>query len=289
MSAAPRLVVLGSAQDGGLPHAGCLCANCTAARIDRAIERLPASLGIAAGGASLMIDATSAFERQLYRLWRAADRPRTGATRFDPPETIVLTHAHSGHYIGLWQLDRSVMAAKGVRVVASPAMIEFLAEHEPWRRMQRDGFIRLTIARLDEPFEALPGVRLTLFPVPHRSEWGVDTLGVRIDGPERSALYIPDIDSWDAWDRDIVAAAGSVDLALLDGCFWEPFHIPGVPHPPIRESLERLAPVVANGRTRVAFTHLNHSNPVCDPRSAAAAEVAGRGFAIVAEDARFAL
>lgn len=289
MSTRPELVVLGTAQDGGLPHAGCLCENCKRARADQRFERLPASIGLVSGAASLLVDATSAFERQAYRLWRAQAPDACERARFDPPRTVILTHAHTGHYVGLWQLDRSVMAASGVRVIGSAAMIGFLAAHEPWATMQRERFIRLTAVALDEPFDALPDVRVTLLPVPHRSEWGVDTVAPRIEGPSRTALYIPDIDRWGAWERDIVELASGVDLALLDGCFWEPFHIPGVPHPPIRESMARLASVVANGKTRVVFTHLNHSNPVCDPASAEADELIQRGFSVAQEDERFSL
>jgi pyrroloquinoline quinone biosynthesis protein B len=283
------LVVLGTAQDGGLPHAGCLCRNCSTARNDPTFERLPASIGLVAADESLMVDATSAFERQVHRLWRAATSADATGERFGPPRTIVLTHAHTGHYAGLWQLDRSVMAARGVEVVGSASMIAFLAAQEPWAAMQREGFIRLLAVPLGQAFEPLDGVRVTLLPVPHRSELGVDTVALFIDGPLKKALYLPDIDAWDDWDVDLREIVGGVDLALLDGCFWEPFHIPGVPHPPIRDSMQRLASLMENGATRVTFTHLNHSNPACDPASPEAAEIAARGFAVAREGEQFGL
>ena len=122
--------------------------------------------------------------------------------------------------LGAWKID---------------PMIAFLSRQEPWASMQREGFIRLHAVPFGQSFEPLDSVRITLLPVPHRSELGVDTVGLLIDGPHRKALYVPDIDSWDEWDVDLREIVGSVDLALLDGCFWEPFHIPGVPHPPIRD------------------------------------------------------
>jgi len=282
------LVVLGTAQDGGLPHAGCLCSACERARADRQFERLPASIGVVSGDGSLLIDATSAFERQVYHLWGAGNRAQTNG-RFAPPTTIVLTHAHTGHYTGLWQLDRSVMAARAVNVVGTHRMVEFLAGQEPWALMRREGFVEFDAVGYDDAFEPLPGLTLRLLPVPHRSEWDVDTVGVMLAGPNHTAFYLPDIDAWDAWDRDVVNILGRVDLAIVDGCFWEPFHIPGVPHPPIRTSLERLAPAIENGRTRIVFTHLNHSNPVVDPASPEATEVVRRGFAIAGEGDRFEL
>lgn len=72
----PEVVILGSAQDGGVPHAGCVCANDRAAREDKALRRLSASLGLRSGDAWAMVDATSAFEEQMHRLWsrRSASR-----------------------------------------------------------------------------------------------------------------------------------------------------------------------------------------------------------------------
>ena len=42
----PRAVVLGIAQDGGMPQAGCDCSHCAAARRDPALVRHVASLAI---------------------------------------------------------------------------------------------------------------------------------------------------------------------------------------------------------------------------------------------------
>ena len=45
-SAGPYLRILGTAQDGGLPHAACSCAHCERARSDPAHRRWVASAGI---------------------------------------------------------------------------------------------------------------------------------------------------------------------------------------------------------------------------------------------------
>src|SRR4051812_5399107 len=42
----PRIVVLGTVQDGGMPQAGCDCAHCSAARKNPALARHVASLAI---------------------------------------------------------------------------------------------------------------------------------------------------------------------------------------------------------------------------------------------------
>lgn len=283
-----ELIVLGSAQDGGLPHAGCRCIQCERARRDPAFRRLPAAIGIIDGNDAVLIDATSAFGEQIHAL-RLAAMPRDTGERYRPPATVLLTHAHTGHYIGLWQLDRSVLAADAVRVVGPPATIGLLKANEPWQTMARDGFITFEALQPDEPLHVTPNATVTPIPVPHRSEWATDTVAYRVEGPSQAALYLPDIDAWDNWERTLEAEVGRVNVALLDGTFWEPFPIPGVPHPPVRETVERLQAIVNRDRARIVFTHLNHSNPLVDPDSLESREVRQRGFAVAREGDRITL
>jgi pyrroloquinoline quinone biosynthesis protein B len=286
----PQLILLGSAQDGGVPHAGCLCANCRAARADARRRRLPASAGVASGEGLVLIDATSAFAEQYHALWsRSGLAGRVTGSRYGAPETIVLTHAHTGHYTGLWQLDRSVLAASGTLVLAPPRTHAFLARQEPWAGMEREGFIRLAPLPLDKPVELLPGITFTAVDVPHRAEWQTDTIGLRIEGPHVSAFYLPDIDAWDAWRHDVRDIVAGVDSALLDGCFWDAPTSRNVPHPPVRETMARLQDIVDRGQTRVAFTHLNHTNPLVDAASIEAHEVRERGYLIGSEGDSFGL
>jgi pyrroloquinoline quinone biosynthesis protein B len=102
----------------------------------------------------------------------------------------------------------------------------------------------------------------------------------RIDGPNRSVLYVPDIDAWETWDRDVVDEVRDVDVAFLDGTFWSGAEIGHrdareVPHPFLEDSMARLAPVAE----RVRFLHLNHTNPVWDDESL----VTRQGFAVARE------
>lgn len=284
-----EVIVLGTAQDGGVPHAGCLCENCTAARTSGR-RRLPVSLGILSGNEMAMVDATAAFEEQMFTLWSRTPASDTyTGERFQPPTTVILTHAHTGHYVGLWQLDRSVLAANGVRVIGPPLTIALLRANEPWVRMAQDGFIRLVAMPYGSPFEAVEGVQVTLIQAPHRSEWATDTAALRIEGSGGSLLYVPDIDSWDEWDRDLIQTVSDVDVALLDGCFWQAPNRKGVPHPPMLETMDRLREVVDTGRTRVMFTHLNHSNPAFTPDSDELRIVRERGFNVATEGDTFGL
>lgn len=280
----PEAIVLGIAQDGGLPHAGCRCTNCAAAREHPSRRHLTVSLGICSGDRIAMVDATRDFEAQHHMLWSATPAAeRYEAERFPAPEAVIITHAHTGHYTGLWQLDRSVLAAEGVRVYCPPRTAELLAGNEPWRTMEHEGFIRLMPVGFDTPFELLPDVSVELVEVPHRSEWSTDTAALAVRGPERSLLYLPDIDTWDGWERDLESCIQDFDVVMLDGCFWEAPPRKGVPHPPITETMDRLQNIVQRGGVRVVFTHLNHSNPVLTPGSAEARSVIGRGFHIACE------
>lgn len=274
--------ILGTAQDGGLPHAGCLCDHCQRARTDVTFRRLPAAAGIVAGGRRLMIDATSMFEEQNHRLWQRGVTD-SQARSYGAPDAILLTHAHTGHYTGLWQLDRSVLAARAVPVFGPGKTIAFLAQNEPWKTMEHEGFIAFESLSAGDAHELLPGVHLTLHLVPHRAEWKTDTVAVVARGQQSSVLYLPDIDQWHQWDHDIADIVSKYDVAYLDGTFWDrPLH-PGVPHPPVLETMDRLQHHVDTGG-RIAFTHLNHSNPVVDGESDAARQVLARGFTVACED-----
>ncbi|MEZ4523846.1 MAG: MBL fold metallo-hydrolase [Thermomicrobiales bacterium] len=280
----PEVVVLGSAQDGGVPHAGCLCRACRAARADFRKRRLPACLGIRSGDDWTLVDPTMAFEEQMHMLWsRRPSSAEHPGERYRPPERIIVTHAHTGHYAGLWQLDKSVLAAPGARVIAPPLTAGLLRANEPWKQMEADGYIEIEAAEWDRQLEAAGGVTVELVEVPHRSEWPTDTAALRIDGPSATLLYLPDIDFWDDWDRDVVAEVEGVDVAILDGSFWDAPTSPDVPHPPVLETMDRLQGVADRGETRIIFSHLNHSNPAVVAGSQEAEEVSRRGFEVAVD------
>ena len=283
----PFVVILGTAQDGGVPHAGCLCRNCAAARSNPALRHPPVSIGIVSGDETVLIDPTMAFEEQMYALWMCrSSSPGHTEERFQPPATIVVTHTHTGHYAGLWQLDRSVLAANQVQVLGPRLTVEMLSTNEPWTAMQAEGFIKLKPVDFDAARPVVTGVEIELLQVPHRSEWATDTAAVVIAGPDRRVLYLPDIDSWEEWNRDLVDTVESFDVVLLDGCFWQAPVRKGVPHPPVIQTMDLLQDVVDGGRTEVGFTHLNHSNPVLTPGSAERKLVIDRGFFIASEGDR---
>jgi pyrroloquinoline quinone biosynthesis protein B len=111
----------------------------------------------------------------------------------------------------------------------------------------------------DRPVSLPGGVRVTAFRVPHRDEYS-DTVGYRIDGPRQSAIFVPDIDRWEKWDRSIRDVVANVDFALLDGTFASPTevnrNIEEIPHPMMSRTRELLRGL----RAKLWFIHVNHTN-----------------------------
>jgi len=265
-----RVVVLGIAQDGGMPHLGCEKGPCAAARKgERRAERV-ACLGITDGEKGWLLDATPDLPAQVHALGVRA------------PAGVFLTHAHIGHYTGLMFLGKEVLGAKGIPVWASGRMRGFLAGNDPWRRLVKEE--RINLCDNAEPVD-LGGVRVTAIPVPHRDELS-DIVAYLVEGPRRRVLFLPDIDSWEAWDRDVRAVVEGVDLAFLDATFFSAEELPNrvqgeVPHPPVVKSMERLEGL----GDRVRWIHLNHTNPLLvDP-----APSESRGFKVAREGETFEL
>lgn len=250
----PYVVVLGIAQDGGYPQAGCERDDCKAAWRNPSLRRLVASLGIVdpISGERWIIDATPDFPEQLHRLNELAPSKT--------PPSILLTHAHIGHYTGLAHLGREVLGAHSVPVYAMPRMRAFLEKNGPWDQLVRLHNIELRdlqpVTKLNERISVEPLV------VPHRDEYS-ETVGFIVRGPSRAILWLPDIDKWEKWSTPLESVLARVDVAYLDGTFHDAGELPRrdlkeIPHPLIVETLARLD---AAARKKVRFIHLNQSNP----------------------------
>jgi len=286
----PYLLVLGTAQDAGAPQAGCEKACCSNRWGDPGARRLVASLGLVDPRTARrwLFDATPDFPAQAAALSRAeptADGPLLNG--------IFLTHAHIGHYTGLIHLGREVMGAEGVAVHAMPRMARFLETNGPWSQLV--GLANITIKPVEHarPVALGEGLEVTPIRVPHRDEFS-ETVAYRIKGPNREALYLPDIDKWEKWDLDIEALLVEVDYALLDGTFFDGDELPGrdmaeIPHPFIVESMVRFADLPPENKKKVIFIHLNHTNPALERGSEATEQIEQAGFRIARRGMRLGL
>lgn len=249
-----HIVVLGIAQDGGIPQLGCERPLCQDVRAGRRKAEKVASLGLLnrRTGDAYVFDATPDLPAQLQAL--------TGGRL---PRGVFLTHAHIGHYTGLMFFGRESVNASNVPVFATPRMAAFLRSNGPWSQLVAIGNIGLTMIAYDQALALDGGVRVTPFRVPHRDEFS-DTVGYRIEGPRKSAIFIPDIDRWERWNRSIRALADGADYAFLDGTFASPTEISrpieDIPHP----MMSRTRELLGGARAALWFIHINNSNAEID-------------------------
>ena len=101
-SSPTQALLLGTAQDAGVPQAGCACERCRRAHADPARRRLAVALGLVdhAARQTWLIDATPDFREQLYLLQHSGDEAHVDGHTPYPLAGILLTHAHIGHYSG---------------------------------------------------------------------------------------------------------------------------------------------------------------------------------------------
>jgi pyrroloquinoline quinone biosynthesis protein B len=279
------LVVLGIAQDGGVPQAG---SNEHPAWENPDLKRLVVSLGLVAPatGERWMFEATPDFREQLFLLDQGAlAGPAPGGLA-----GIFLTHAHIGHYTGLIFLGHESLGAMGIPVYTMPRMAEFIATNGPWSQLVE--YENIVLQQLEDgvPVQLGSGLTVTPFLVPHRQEFA-EVVGFRIEGPRRSVLFIPDIDSWETWDEAgtrIESAIEAVDVAYLDGSFFANGEIPGrdmtgFPHPFITHSMQRFAGLPAAEKAKIRFIHLNHTNPALLDDGEARKQIEQHGFRVAVE------
>ena len=293
---APYVLVLGTAQDGGLPQLGCEKDCCEAARRDPSLRRLRASLLLVdpTTGHRWLFEATPDLPEQLeLARGHGAPRSRQGGGRPAPFDGVFLTHAHLGHYTGLAHLGREAYGAHDLPVYCSERMASFLTENGPWSQLVELDQIECREVQPGVPVKLREDLSVEALSVPHREEFS-DTYAWIIRGPNRSLLFLPDIDKWERFETDISSLVKEIDYALLDATFFGPDELPGrdmseIPHPFIVESIERFQDLAPDVRDRVHFLHLNHSNPAAMPSSAAAGTVRAAGHHVCAEGARFPL
>jgi pyrroloquinoline quinone biosynthesis protein B len=291
----PYVVVLGSAQDGGLPQIGCTGPHCVAARANPNRKRLVASLLLAdpRAGKRWLIDATPDLREQVELARVHPPTRRSTGPRPALFDGIFLTHAHTGHYAGLIHLGRPAYGAKNLPVFGSARMCGFLRDNGPWGLLVDNGNITLRAFKAEQTIMLGEELSITALPVPHRAEY-TDTFAFLVRGPQRTLLYLPDIDKWELWERRIEEVITSVDIALLDGTFYAEGELPGrnmseIPHPLIDETIRRFEKLPADQRCKIVFTHLNHTNPAVDPDSAATARIINAGMAVAKDGQCFGL
>ena len=277
---APEAVVLGIGQDGGRPQIGCRRACCADAD-----PVTPACLAlIGSDGRRWLIDATPAIGEQLRLLDSIV--PRESETPVI--DGVLLTHGHLGHFTGLAQLGREALAADGVPVWAQPRLRRVLESDAPWSLLAEHGHVVFR----DDPVVVGGGLSVEVLPVPHRDEIS-ETVAFRVEGPTGSVLWLPDIDSWELWDRDVIDEVARVDVAYLDATFYDDGELDrdmsAIPHPRVVDTVTRFVERAPELAACVRLIHLNHTNPVLRPGSPERAFVEDAGLSVALTGERFTL
>ncbi len=254
------IVVLGIAQDAGYPHPYCNKACCEAVALGKENPKSVTCLGIVDRETqeTFMLEATPDFTKQEHILRGYLD------DKSKPISGIFLTHAHIGHYTGLMYLGREAIGAKGTPVFAMPKMKTFLENNGPWSQLVALKNIKLMPLAADSIIHITKNISIKPILVPHRDEFS-ETVGFVVITPKKRVLFIPDIDKWAKWQRNILDEVGRVDAALLDATFYQNGELPNrnmseVPHPFITETMYLFKN--SPHKSKIKFIHFNHTNPV---------------------------
>ena len=110
--------VLGTAQDGGYPHAGCKEDCCINVWDEPSLHRLPTSIAVVdqKNKKIYLFDVTPNIKEQLHLL----DHYNCELAG------IFITHAHTGHYMGLINFGLEVMNSKNIPVYVMPVMKDYI-------------------------------------------------------------------------------------------------------------------------------------------------------------------
>ena len=276
---AQTLVVLGTLQDGGSPHMGCVKDCCATKRPNDYVV----SLGVIDESKHLLFDASPDIVEQTNYLQSISPAKEL---------EIFLTHAHMGHYAGLIHLGRESANTNQIPVYAMPRMVQFLQNNGPWSQLVDLENISIQPIQNKTPVFISPRLKVTPLVVPHRDEFS-ETVGYLIVGQSKRALYVPDIDKWDLWDIDINTLVTQVDYAFIDATFFEDGEIPRpmseVPHPFVEESITRFKSLAIEEKNKIYFIHLNHTNPARDPFYEGRIAIEKQGYHFATFGMRFSL
>jgi len=285
----PFIVVLGTAQDGGYPHAGCKKQCCEKYYQGKENRHYVSCLALVdpVTNQRWFFDCTPDFTFQLHELDSIYPVDGTGISG------ILLTHAHIGHYTGLMYLGREAMNTKSIPVYAMPRMKNFLQNNGPWSQLVNIKNIEIHNLAKDSTIQLNERISVTPFIVPHRGEYS-ETVGFRISTKNMNVIFIPDIDKWEKWDKDIIKTVQQNDLVFIDGTFYKEGELPGikmkeVPHPFMEETMSLLSGLPDKDKQKVHFIHMNHTNPALIRDSSAIHEIEGKHFHVAKELERFEL
>ena len=283
----PFIYILGNVQDAGLPHIGCESKICLDAFNEKKKHYVTSIALIDKENQEYsLFDVTPNITEQLLMISRDI------FDQFILPNDIFITHAHIGHYTGLMYFGREALGSKGIKVNVLPRMYDFISNNGPWSQLVKLGNISLNMINFRDNIEIKPNLSVIPIQVPHRDEFS-ETSAFLIQGPNKAALYLPDIDKWSKWSISLIEILKNVDYAFIDATFYTNDEInrdiDEIPHPLVIETMDLLSELPDYHKDKVHFIHMNHTNQMLDPTSDITRNVLNKGFNIARLGEKFHL
>ena len=279
------ITVLGIAQDAGYPHIGCKKDCCNKNIGDNKYYVTSIGLTDIENDKYYLFEATPDIGEQIKYL-------KGGVENKKLIDGILLTHAHIGHYSGLMYLGREALGANKIPIYAMPRMKNFLEGNGPWSQLVSLDNIDLKEINHNQNIQLSNDLIAIPFNVPHRDEFS-ETVGYKIIGKNKSALFIPDIDKWDLWRKSIVEEVKSVDYAFLDATFFSGDEInrsmKEIPQPFVLETIDIFMDEDLGTKNKIHFIHFNHTNPVLNKDSNEKKILINKGFHLAKEKQIFSM
>ena len=272
------IYVLGNVQDAGLPHIGCKHEFCKE-KFNEFEEYFTTSIAVIdpINNKYLLFEATPDLPYQLNYLDKKL------FNNFSLPESIFITHAHIGHYAGLMYFGREALGSRDLKVNVLPKMANFLKTNGPWSQLVEINNIKIQEINFGQKTNHLSHISVMPIKVPHRDEY-TETAAYVIIGKNKKALFIPDIDKWEKWSKNLIELVKEYDYLLLDATFYDSKEInrdiSEIPHPLVSETIGLLDNLTTKDKSKVYFIHMNHTKMMLDPKSNLSKYVTSKGFNI---------
>jgi len=283
----PFIYVLGNVQDAGLPHIGCESKICLDAFNEKKQYYVTSIALIDKENHEFsLFDVTPNITEQLLMINKDI------FNQFILPKNIFITHAHIGHYTGLMYFGREALGSKGIKVNVLPRMYDFISNNGPWSQLVKLGNISLNEINFRDNIEINAHLSVIPIQVPHRDEFS-ETSAFLIKGPNKTALFLPDIDKWSKWSISLIEILENVDYAFIDASFYTNDeinrNIDEIPHPLVIETMDLLDELPSYQKDKVYFIHMNHTNQMLDQNSDITRDVLNKGFNIARLGQKFYL
>ena len=275
--------ILGIVQDAGYPHIGCEKDCC---ELVKPGDYFVSCIGLVdkANNKRYLFDATPDMHNQLNLLEKFPNGNLI--------DGIFLTHAHIGHYTGLMYLGREGLGGNKIKVYALKRMAAFLRKNGPWDQLIKLKNIDIQTISNKNFTKLSKNILVIPIKVPHRDEYS-ETVGYKIIGKTKKILFIPDIDKWNEWEKDIVEEIKLVDYALIDGTFYNGLELDRdmseIPHPSVEETLELFLNQPVIERNKIYFIHINHTNPILTNKNGVKDLIESYGFNVAKRGLKFNL